>query len=242
LLDWFEFRGHLAAISAIAQLEADFLVVRKACEARAFDGGNMDENILAAAIRRDKAKTFGGVKPFHGAGGHDPRLLLRLFQTPRIVGAHVTGSWPGVFVGSRGEKTKLRSRGLHGFCKNQATRREESGNERKTGGDEMRIYGLKACDTCRKALKLLPGAQLVDLRETPLAEVLLERALAQFSGDLVNQRSTTWRGLSEVERAMAPAALLRAHPALMKRPLIETEDGTLYLGWTPAVQAALVER
>ena len=106
----------------------------------------------------------------------------------------------------------------------------------------MRIYGLKACDTCRKALKLLPGAQLVDLRETPLAEVLLERALAQFSGDLVNQRSTTWRGLSEVERTMAPAALLRAHPALMKRPLIETEDGTLYLGWTPAVQAALVER
>ena len=84
----------------------------------------------------------------------------------------------------------------------------------------MRIYGLKACDTCRKALKLLPGAQLVDLRETPLAEVLLERALAQFSGDLVNQRSTTWRGLSEEERAMAPVALLRAHPALMKRPLI----------------------
>jgi arsenate reductase-like glutaredoxin family protein len=46
--------------------------------------------------------------------------------------------------------------------------------------------------------------------------------------------------LSEEERKGAPADLLAAHPALMKRPVIRAEDGTLYLGWGKDVQAALV--
>lgn len=102
----------------------------------------------------------------------------------------------------------------------------------------MKIYGLKNCDTCRKALKALPDFSLVDVRADGLPATLLERALAQFDDKLVNTRSTTWRGLSEEERAGAPLALLQAHPALMKRPLIE-RDGELYLGWDKSTQAAL---
>ena len=30
----------------------------------------------------------------------------------------------------------------------------------------MLIYGLKNCDTCRKAIKALPDAQLVDVRKS----------------------------------------------------------------------------
>ncbi|MEX3016357.1 arsenate reductase family protein [Gymnodinialimonas hymeniacidonis] len=104
----------------------------------------------------------------------------------------------------------------------------------------MRIYGLKACDTCRKAVKALDGAELVDVRADPLGPDQIARFLEAFGDALVNTRSTTWRGLDESERAKAPEALLTAHPALMKRPVIETDDGTLHLGWGKDVQAALL--
>lgn len=103
----------------------------------------------------------------------------------------------------------------------------------------MKLYGLKTCDTCRKALKSLPSATFVDIREAPLADALLDRALAQFAEKLVNTRSTTWRGLDDAARALPPRDLLRAHPALMKRPLIETGGGELFLGWTPDTRQAL---
>ncbi len=102
----------------------------------------------------------------------------------------------------------------------------------------IRIYGLKACDTCRKALKALEGAALIDLREAPMDPALRARALEQFGAALVNTRSTTWRGLSDEERGRASADLLADHPALMKRPLIEA-NGMLYLGWTKDTQSAL---
>lgn len=103
----------------------------------------------------------------------------------------------------------------------------------------MKIYGLKTCDTCRKAQAALPGAQLIDLREEPMDDSLRQAALAQFGAALVNTRSTTWRGLSEEARQDDPAQLLAAHPALMKRPLIVTDTGEMHLGWTPAVRSAL---
>ena len=68
----------------------------------------------------------------------------------------------------------------------------------------MKLYGIKTCDTCRKALKALPEAEFVDVRATPLERADLERFLEAFGGALVNTRSTTWRGLSEEERAADP--------------------------------------
>lgn len=103
----------------------------------------------------------------------------------------------------------------------------------------MKIYGLKTCDTCRKALAALPGARLIDLREEPMEDALRQAALARFGAALVNTRSTTWRGLSEEARQTDPARLLVAHPALMKRPLIVTDAGEMHLGWTPGVRSAL---
>ncbi|MEM6577693.1 MAG: ArsC/Spx/MgsR family protein [Pseudomonadota bacterium] len=107
----------------------------------------------------------------------------------------------------------------------------------------MILYGLKSCDTCRKAIKALNEAgidvRVADARDDGVPEELLERALAQFGEALLNTRSTTWRGLSEAERAEAPLDLLARHPALMKRPLIE-RDGALYLGWAKPTQDALL--
>ncbi|MFW2542198.1 ArsC/Spx/MgsR family protein [Primorskyibacter sp. 2E107] len=102
----------------------------------------------------------------------------------------------------------------------------------------MILYGLKTCDTCRKARKALQDVQFMDVRDDGVPSDVLDAALAQFGEKLLNTRSTTWRGLSEDERARAPAALLRDHPALMKRPLIVDGD-TMVLGWDKAAQSAL---
>lgn len=102
----------------------------------------------------------------------------------------------------------------------------------------MLIYGLKTCDTCRKALKSLPQARLVDVRAEGVPAAVLARAHDQFGAALINTRSTTWRGLSETERARPPRDLLADHPTLMKRPLI-AEGERLYLGWGAETRAAL---
>jgi Spx/MgsR family transcriptional regulator len=107
----------------------------------------------------------------------------------------------------------------------------------------MLIYGLKNCDTCRKALKALVAAGhevlLVDIRAEPLSREMLAAFEAAFGAALLNTRSTTWRNLSEDARKGTLVDLITAHPALMKRPVIRAKDGTLYLGWGDAVQAAL---
>lgn len=106
----------------------------------------------------------------------------------------------------------------------------------------VEVYGLKNCDTCRKALKALPEARLVDVRAQGVPADLMTRAFAEFGDKLLNTRSTTWRGLEDEARAQAPLELIAKHPALMKRPLILAGD-TLFLGWTAQtaeqVQAAL---
>ena len=105
----------------------------------------------------------------------------------------------------------------------------------------MILYGIPTCDTCRKARAALAAAghavQVRDVRAEPLSPAETARFLEAFGEKLVNRSSTTWRGLSEAARAEGPAALLAAHPALMKRPvLVEGEKATL--GWDKAAQAA----
>ncbi|SFO83646.1 arsenate reductase family protein [Tranquillimonas alkanivorans] len=107
----------------------------------------------------------------------------------------------------------------------------------------MIVHVLKTCDTCRKALTDLRASghdpHVVDVRADGVARADLERFHAAFGDRLVNRRSTTWRGLSEEERAGDPLELLAAHPTLMKRPVIET-DGTLHLGWDAKTKAAVL--
>lgn len=108
---------------------------------------------------------------------------------------------------------------------------------------DVTIYGLKTCDTCRKAMQMLKAAdrsvEFVDIRATPVDVGTLSDWLSLFGDALVNTRSTTWRGLNAQERTAPPLDLLRAHPALMKRPVIVAGD-EVTLGWTAAVQQTLL--
>lgn len=103
----------------------------------------------------------------------------------------------------------------------------------------MKIYGLKTCDTCRKALKILGQAEFQDVRAQGVPDEVMEQAILCHGENLVNKRSTTWRQLGESERALPVPQLLKQHPTVMKRPLIVAGDD-IYLGWTPQVRAALV--
>lgn len=103
----------------------------------------------------------------------------------------------------------------------------------------MRFFGLKSCDTCRKALKALQTAghdpQVIDVRADGLPDDVRAQIVARFGDGAINRASTTWRGLSDVEKAADTASLLAAYPTLMKRPVIASGD-VWTIGWKADVQ------
>ena len=107
----------------------------------------------------------------------------------------------------------------------------------------LTLYGLKTCDSCRKARRALEGAgrevAFVDLREDEDLASRLGAWLAAAPDALVNRASATWRGLSDADKARAetdPAGLLTERPALVKRPVIEN-GGAVTVGWKPETRA-----
>ena len=109
----------------------------------------------------------------------------------------------------------------------------------------LTLYGLKICDTCKKAMSALDAdghdVTMVDIRADADLQQKVPMWLEAVGPDqLVNKRSTTWRGLSteeksEVEQGKAQDLLI-ANPTLIKRPVIET-GADVYVGWTKDVQA-----
>lgn len=111
----------------------------------------------------------------------------------------------------------------------------------------LTLYGLKTCDTCRKARAALEaaghGVKFIDLRADTNLAARLPGWIAAAGDRIVNRSSTTWRGLTQAERAKAEGrtlpALLSANPALIKRPVIES-GSKVHVGWGKDTQAALL--
>lgn len=104
----------------------------------------------------------------------------------------------------------------------------------------MRFFGLKTCDTCRKALKALGDRDVtvIDVRADGVSDTDRAAMVAAFGETVINKRSTTWRGLSVAEQALDLETLLKKHPTLLKRPVIDL-NGVWYQGWTEDVRQAL---
>lgn len=109
------------------------------------------------------------------------------------------------------------------------------------------LYGIKNCDTVKKARKWLTAHHIeytfVDHRADGLDPEQLQGWLDQLGWEaLVNKRSTTYRSLTDEEKStLGPdtaAALLQAHPAMIKRPLLSL-DKALYLGFKEAQYTTL---
>ena len=98
------------------------------------------------------------------------------------------------------------------------------------------VYGIKNCDTCRKALKWLDAAGIEhrfhDYRKDKLDEGLLSAWVEEAGWEkLLNRRGTTWRNLSDAEKDGVDKAkavfLMRQYPILIKRPVFEFAGGVL---------------
>ena len=101
------------------------------------------------------------------------------------------------------------------------------------------VFGIKNCDTVKKARSWLEqhkyDVQFHDFRTDGIDEDLITQWLEELGHDkLVNKRSTTWKQLThdEKELAMGPeaAALIQAHPTLIKRPVL-SHNNKIYLGF-----------
>lgn len=105
------------------------------------------------------------------------------------------------------------------------------------------FYGLKSCDTCRRALKELAAADIavrvLDVRADGVpADVMADLIETHGEERIINRKSTTWRSLDDAERKSDAAALLAVHPTLMKRPVIIMADGSSHVGWDASTRVA----
>lgn len=91
------------------------------------------------------------------------------------------------------------------------------------------LYGIKNCDTIKKAQRFLEHLtlpyQFHDYRVEGLSITLLEQFADKLGWQhLLNTRGTTWRQLSEEQKKDldCPKALtlMLAQPALIKRPVL----------------------
>ncbi len=103
----------------------------------------------------------------------------------------------------------------------------------------LKLYGIKNCDSVRKAIKLLQAHNtpfdFIDLTTCELSDSLLTDWLRQCPEHLVNKRSTTYRRLKQQWLASSnnqteQIHLIQSHPTLLKRPIIVTENGNISVG------------
>lgn len=109
------------------------------------------------------------------------------------------------------------------------------------------IYGIKNCDTMKKARTWLDGHGVAHaFHDYKLAGI--DRAHLERWADLVgwevllNRAGTTFRKLDETARADIDRAkaldLMQAQPSLIKRPVLE-QDGAITVGFKPETYSAL---
>jgi arsenate reductase (glutaredoxin) len=113
------------------------------------------------------------------------------------------------------------------------------------------VYGIANCDTVKKARRWLEASDIDyrfhDFRKDGVPEAALERWAIDLGWQaLLNRQSTTWRSLDETERARACDAssavqLLRGHPTMIKRPVIEWPGGVT-VGFDARVCEAIAGR
>ncbi|MGH1398124.1 MAG: ArsC family reductase [Alphaproteobacteria bacterium] len=110
----------------------------------------------------------------------------------------------------------------------------------------IKIYGIKNCDTMKKAFKWLEAQGIAyefhDYKKQG-ADADVVRAAIKVHGweTVINRRGTTWRNLPDdvkesmnAERAIEVA---QQNPSLIKRPLL-VKDDEIILGFKPEIYSA----
>lgn len=97
------------------------------------------------------------------------------------------------------------------------------------------LYGIPNCDTVKKARRWLAERgidyRFHDFKKAGVPEAQLQQWLAEFGWEtVVNRKGTTWRKLSDAEKAAvtdsaSAKSLLLQKPSMIKRPVLESPRG-----------------
>ena len=113
----------------------------------------------------------------------------------------------------------------------------------------LKIYGIKNCSSMKKAFDLLNELGLAyefhDYKKQGIDAETVKKWLDEVGPDLIlNKKGTTWRKLSEEEQQTALEnetnliTALTTYSSLIKRPVLETEQGYV-VGYDEAAYRAL---
>ena|SRR5580698_4084271 len=109
------------------------------------------------------------------------------------------------------------------------------------------IYGIKNCDTMKKAFTWLDGHGVAydfhDYKKAGVTTAQLARWCAAAGWQVVlNRAGTTFRKLADADKLALTqdkaVALMAAQPSMIKRPVLDV-DGKLEIGFKPERYAAL---
>ncbi|HET7910778.1 MAG TPA: ArsC family reductase [Pseudolabrys sp.] len=110
------------------------------------------------------------------------------------------------------------------------------------------IYGIKNCDTMKKARAWLDkhGVDYAfhDYKSAGIDRSQLERWAKKVGWEtLLNRAGTTFRKLPDKDKdgitATKAMALMLKQPSMIKRPVLEAGDGKLLVGFRPEQYAAI---
>ncbi|MBO6758004.1 MAG: ArsC family reductase [Roseibium sp.] len=114
----------------------------------------------------------------------------------------------------------------------------------------MKVYGIKNCDTVKKARRFLEEAGLAytfhDYKKDGVDREKLSAFIDEFGWEqVVNRRGTTWRKLDDavkdsvLDNATA-LAVLTDHPSAIKRPIVEGQSKN-FIGFDPVAWEMALE-
>lgn len=110
------------------------------------------------------------------------------------------------------------------------------------------IYGIKACDTMKKARAWLEAHRVAhqfhDYKVSGIERPVLEGWVKAVGWEtLLNRQGTTFRKLPEAKKAnldeKRAVALMLARPSMIKRPVLDA-GGKLTVGFKPEIYAKAV--
>lgn len=102
--------------------------------------------------------------------------------------------------------------------------------------DTITLFGIPNCDTVKKARKWLDAQSVSYVFHNYKKKGIDEEKLTSWCGELgwealLNRRGTTWRNLSDAQKAdlnqASAVALMQEHTSLIKRPVVQTKKSLL---------------
>ncbi len=115
--------------------------------------------------------------------------------------------------------------------------------------ERITIYGIKNCDTMKKARAWLDKHGIAysfhDYKAAGIERERLEGWSRKVGWEiLLNRAGTTFRKLPDKDKSGLDAkkalALMLAQPSMIKRPVLELDGGKLVVGFSPERYAAAV--